>query len=554
MPDTQIFERNMLAITSCQGPICANKIRNSKAAENMEVDIVKSGKAVPFIVVNGKKAYFHSRFDPVREAERLAQSFNKEGYYVFLGLGAGYEVEAFLKRNNLIKGLVIEYGCSELRALLERLDLSHILGNRRLKFLIDPSYEELDNAIASSYIPVLDGDFFTIPLRSRTEHKQEAYSEAVKTIKSTIAAISDDYSVQSFFGKRWFSNIIRNLNLTKLPTPAIPVISEAYISAAGPSLELALDTLANRPKGSFLIATDTSLRALLENGITPDAVISIDCQHISYYHFTMGMPANIPLFLDLASPPTLARLTKLPYFFSSGHPLSRYIASKLRPFPIIDTSGGNVTHAAISLANFLGAKNIKVFGADYSYPYGKSYARGTYIYPYFYIRQSREKPAEALFSDFLYRNQSLERENDAGGLFRYITKPLVAYKERLEQLALNIPAQIDREQALGVKTKTFFYDKPKRNDSGKVFASGRPLMDPDDFLSAYEASISGLPEPAGQASVYVDELSAHDKDIWTTMLPSAAAFRREAELEPPEPSELLSTTRAWCLSVIRGAN
>jgi len=35
------------------------------------------------------------------------------------------------------------------------------------------------------------------------------------------------------------------------------------------------------------------------------------------------------------------------------------IASRFRAFPVIDTSGGNVTHAAISLAAYLGAESIQ---------------------------------------------------------------------------------------------------------------------------------------------------------------------------------------------------
>ncbi|GAB1433494.1 hypothetical protein MASR2M29_21200 [Spirochaetota bacterium] len=550
MTDDQIFERNMLAIASCHGPVYSDKIRSASASEHVHFELSKSGKAVPYMMQNGKKLFYHSRFDPEREAIKLAQTYSKEGFFVFLGLGAGYLIDAFLKSNKIVKGIIVEYGSSELKAILKFMDLSHILGDRRLKLLLDPEDDDFYKALASNYVPVLGGDFFTVPLINRTDLRADVFSRAVKSIRNAIALISDDYSVQSFFGKRWFSNIIRNLKLSALPTPPIATINEAYISAAGPSLELAMQELADRPKNTFLIATDTSLRALLENGIEPDAVISIDCQHISYYHFSLGLPPSIPLFLDLASPPTVARLAKMPYFFSSGHPLSRYLASKLRPFPIVDTSGGNVTHAAVSLANYLGAKRIKIFGADYSYPYGKSYARGTYIYPYFYIRQGRLKPAEALFSDFLYRNQLIEREEEKDGLFRYITKPLVAYKERFELLDEQLPAQLLREQGMGVITRMPLTNKAERKDAGKVFASGRPFMSPEDFLADYKADIASLAEPQGQAQAYLDALSAHDKDLWTTMLPAAAAFRRESGQHPPGPSELLAETRVWCMLVI----
>ena len=69
-----------------------------------------------------------------------------------------------------------------------------------------------------------------------------------------------------------------------------------------------------------------------------------------------------------------------------------------------------MTHAALSLAEALGAESTLLAGADFSYPEGKSYARGTYIYGYFGQSQSRLAPLEALFSGFLFRGSDMERE------------------------------------------------------------------------------------------------------------------------------------------------
>jgi len=549
--DPQLFERNMLAVASRHGPICADRIRFAKSDRRIGISASRDDKPVPYIDLAGRRAYMHSRVDPVREAERVAKEYAKPGFYAFLGLGAGYTVAAILESDRISRGMIIEYNAAILKAVLERVDLTHVLGDRRLSLLVDPSDEELDHAIATTYVPAITGDFITVPLRGRTDAAPEKYQCAAETIRGAINVISDDYSVQSFFGKRWFSNIIRNLEVSARPTPPVGPIREAIVTAAGPSLEQYFEEIRERPKSSFLIATDTSLRALLERGIEPDAVISIDCQHISYYHFLLGLPEKIPLFVDLASPPTVTRLASKPYFFSSGHPLSRYIASRFRAFPVLDTSGGNVTHAAVSLAEYLGASTIRLYGADFSYPFGKTYARGTYIYPYFDLRQSRTRPFESLFSEFLFRNHSLDREEDDDGCFRYVTKPLVAYKERLERLSTTISCRLERIKGFGVATRPTDRNFIKRRIMGKVFAAGRPFQRPDEFLSAYASDIESLPEPFSHAATYLDGLGAHEKDVWTTMLPSAAAFRREAGTKPPGPFELLVQTRAWCSTVVR---
>jgi hypothetical protein len=552
MTDPKIFERNMLAIASWHGPLCAERLRSAVADRRMGFSAAQSGSTVPYITLDGRKVYLHSKFNPEREAVRLADQYSRQGFYAFLGLGAGFGVSALLNAGRVTRGIIVEYNAGMLRAILELIDMTHVLGDRRLRLFVDPSEAELDEALASSYVPSVTGDFVSIPLRGRIDIDPDKFQGAAVSIKDSIGIISDDYSVQSFFGKRWFSNIVRNLEASAKPTPPIGPIREAIVTAAGPSLEAYFDDIAGRPRKAYLIATDTSLRALLDRGIQPDAVISIDCQHISYYHFSLGLPEQTTLFIDLASPPTVTRLASKPYFFSSGHPLSRYIASRFRAFPVIDTSGGNVTHAAVSLAAYLGAESIRLYGADFSYPFGKSYARGTYIYPYFDIRQSRIKPQESLFAEFLYRNQTLDREEEIDGSFRYVTKPLVAYKERLERMSPTLPCAVERVRGHGVAADMGL-SRPRtmRDREGRVFAAGRPFQNPTEFLSAYAQDMEALPEPYEQAAAYLDALSPHEKDVWTTMLPSTAAFRREAGIVPPAPVQILKHTRDWCIRIVR---
>jgi hypothetical protein len=264
-----------------------------------------------------------------------------------------------------------------------------------------------------------------------------------------------------------------------------------------------------------------------------------------------GLSSEMPLFVDLASPPTVTRMAAKRYYFSSGHPLDRYVAARFRAFPILDTSGGNVTHAAVSLAEYMGAGKIQLYGADFSYPFGKSYARGTYIYPYFDLRQTRLKPFESLFSAFLYRNQSLDRESDPDGSFRYVTKPLVAYRERLEALGMRSSSEIIRHRGCGVRTSIQFRGSGKSGIQGRVFASGRPFQRPDEFLAYYLAELEGLPCPHEPAATYLDDLTGRERDVWTTILPSAAAIRREAGEHTPSPVDLLAETREWCIKTVR---
>jgi len=549
LADYTIFERNMLALSTSTSYLVTKRLREAVSSENLSFEPARSGALIPILSRGGRQIGLHSRFDPEEEGRRIAQGFSQRGFYIFLGLGAGYGIQAFLQNDRISRGIIIDFDAGLIRSILETIDLTHILADKRLEFLVDPTEAELQALFVSTYIPSLYGNLSVVPLRSRVDDSNDVFQGAADCIKRLMEAVSDDYSVQAFFGKRWFTNIVRNMKKADGNTPPIGPIHRAAITAAGPSLELFVEELRALPPEVFLIATDTSLNVLLGHGIVPHAVITIDCQHISYFHFMKKLPPKLPVFMDLATPPTVARLTGSNYFFSSGHPLARYVASRFRAFPCIDTSGGNVTHAAISLADYLGAATIDLYGADLSYPFGKAYARGSYVYPYFDLRQSRLKPVESLFSHFLFRNQSLTREHDASGRFRYITKPLVAYRERLERLASQGNFQLIPHSGNGIMIKALPPAQP-RKDQGRMFAAGKTFQPARQFLEEYRQAIDELGQPVRPVGYYMGNLSARERDIWMTLLPTAAAIRRELADKDPEPEKILELTRQWCISRI----
>jgi len=509
----------------------------------------RSGETVPAIILpNNNTQPLHSMIDPVREAERLVSTITNEiGFLIILGLGGGFIPQAALKLTNA-RVIVVDYNKDSITELLNSIDYSRLIKNNRFTLLADPSNEEIKNYILENYKPSLYGGIKIIPLRTRTEYDKEKFENTAAIIQESIEIVSGDYSVQSSFGLRWFSNIIRNIRhadayadtfadifnnkyLTKKTT--LP-IRKAAIVAAGPSLDHQLSFLAElKSQNTFIISTDTALGVLLYNKINPDAVVSIDCQFISYYHF-MGnnLPDGIPLILDIASTPLLADISTLPVFFSSGHPLALYIKNYWLPFIQLDTSGGNVTYACLSLAEILGVQHITLFGADFSYINSQTYARGTYIYPYFGKKQNRLSPVESQNSALLYRNPFLPREKK-GNINYYETSFLRFYRKNLENKAAKMESVITSAPGYGAPvnlTNSGIVNSAEcgkwsdlkagtQNRERKIFLSG------EKFLEQYCSDIAGLPE-AGSTDDYIMKLNDKNRQIFTTLLPLAAAIKR----------------------------
>jgi hypothetical protein len=554
-----VFNRNLLAL-SAKNERLGSILSSARPDPCLSFETSRTGLPVPLYESKGRRIALHSLIDPEREGERLATAQPPEGFVVALGLGGAYQLRPYLLSPSTSGVLLIEYSAPLLRAILENLDLSELFVDPRVSILLDPKPADIALALLSAYIPPLAGDLRTLPLVPRTKLEPEAFALASDAVRAVLERISDDYSVQAFFGRIWFRNAIRNLFLAERPTIPMKPARRAVITAAGPSLEAGIDELlAERRRGAMVIATDTSLPALLDRGIRPDAVVSIDCQAISYYHFMKGIPEGIPLILDLASPNRLARLSPSVRFFSSGHPLCGFISSRWRRFPALDTSGGNVSHAAISLAEALGAERALLIGADFSYPDGKSYARGTYIYDYFGKAQERLDPLESRFSGFVFRTPSVLREEETGPdgrkWYRYVTKPLMAYREHLERFAADSTIVVSAFRGRGVEIRI----PPRevgRRESRPIFAAGAANEPAAAFLERYAKLLRALPKATEPASRHLSSLDHEGRDLWTTLLPSAAAFQRlarqngEGSPRRVPSAELLENTRAWALAEI----
>jgi uncharacterized Rossmann fold enzyme len=519
------FERNLLALDRDGGNLCERLSSAVTTRARYRMLESRDGRVIPSIADPGGRAHpLHSLIDPVKEAERLESHIAGAGFLLFLGLGGGYQVEAALQNEKVERVIIVDFDVDGIAEILSSKDFVAIFNDRRVSLLIDPSPAEIEKKILDWYKPLLHGNLRSIPLRTRCDADKEQFLPVVDAVNTAIEKISLDYSVQVQFGKRWFSNIMRNIALCEKQSGSVPPVVHAAVCAAGPSLDKQMGRLREKRAHLFIIATDTGFFSLADNGITPDAVIAIDCQHIGYRHF-MGKPhIGARLFLDIAAPPHLAALSASPYFFADSHPLAGFVSKYYKSLPHLDVSGGNVTYAAVSLAAALQAKTIELYGADFSYPQGKTYTRGAYIYPYFDCRQSRLEPAETLFSSFLFRSNVLTKKTKGKGWF-YQTPSLAMYKKTLVDYGTRIRSVLVPVEGDGDPISVL----PPSNPPLRFFSTGAAMMKPAAFLRFYHDAIAALPLPAGSIDGYLASLPPLQTEVFSTLIPFAASVKADRE-------------------------
>ena len=544
MDKQEFFERNLLALARFI-PLCSQLSKAVTTLNRYRFLDSPSGEVIPaWVDPCGSAHPLHSLVDPRREAKRILESeaySGEDAFIVFLGLGGGFLVEAALEQKTTALVLVMDFDINGIAELLCHRDYVKIFSDPRFHFLADPPGSAIEEYILSVYKPMLCGGIRTLPLRSRISGDSKTFDEARQAIENAIQRISADYSVQAYFGCRWFSNIIRNIKMAERTVTPLRPIRHAAITAAGPSLYFQIKRIRERRDSFFLIAADTSLPCLLSENIVPDAVVAIDCQHISYFHFMAGLPAETCLLMDLAGPPPAASQSEEVRFFSGNHPLTGYICKMWRALPEVDTSGGNVTYACIALAEKLGAATAELYGADFSYPAGLTYSRGAYIQPLFESGQNRLMPLESHYSAFLYRGP-LQKKTGKNGWY-YESPSLKFYREGLEKKSMTMNMEIIPQEGLGAPIHLYNGKRKQTERQLLLFGPGKCRMKAEEFLETYRTGIVQLQVKSN--TDFYSTLKGKERQILTTLLPVTAALKRR---HPGMPlMELMELTRDYCI-------
>ncbi|TVR30256.1 MAG: DUF115 domain-containing protein [Spirochaetaceae bacterium] len=515
-----------------------------------------ASRAGPLYAVIGddRETALHSRFDPRREASRLVDGSRSSGFCLVLGLGLGYHVRELLCQPQLQLALIVEYDGALLRAILEQQDLSDVWQDSRVQLYVDQAPRAVAAAIAQHYVPVVHGNLSTLLLRGRFDCDRALFSDAGTAASEAAEAAGADLSVQRVFGRQWMRNIITN-SLACPVQPALPHCRSAIVSAAGPSLDHRIDAIARRNADQLLIATDTSLPRLLDAGIRPDLVLAIDCQLASYLHVLATSKQQLTLVADAGVYPALRRRFSAVHLIGGGHPLLAYLRAAGVPITWLDTSDGSVTHAAVRLAVQLGAEQVEVYGADFCYPRGSAYARGSYIHSHMIGRARRTVPYASGLYRFVLERPELELDQ-IDGRWAYTTKVMRHYRHRFTNLQAELGARIVRSigaSPIDSGTAPAGVQDPRCSEPGAHAplnaASDTAAGNAHSVLVAYRQALAQIPTAHDPLWSYFDQITAAERLLWQTLFPLAAFY--SAQSRPVGTAALLEHTRDGALQLLK---
>ncbi|MDY6969943.1 MAG: 6-hydroxymethylpterin diphosphokinase MptE-like protein [Spirochaetota bacterium] len=388
----QFFNEN-LSIIRNNDPLLYNNIVNIEDSGSVNIVTSKNGDTIPEVLLNNRKIYIHSRFDPVKEAQRFIYDVEADRYDIFilLGFGFAYHVEELLRKADMGSSvLVLEKNTWMVKEAIKHRDISSVLNDNRVKILVDPDEEQMSEAlIGKSTHKVL---FLTH--RGSFQVDPEYYSNIRRIIKSYLSTKEVNIATLSKFEKRWSANIARNIKLLTC-YPGANIFYDnfkgmpAIIASAGPSLNNSIEFIRKNQDKAIIIAVDTSYKILIKNGIEPHFCVSVDPQVVNARYFEGDIKGKTILIADPTVHPSVFHLFK-------GNTAITGMAFQMMKWIEEITGergelafGGSVSTNAYDFAKRIGASPVVLVGQDLAFTSNMAHARGSYLDDQVYLRINR---------------------------------------------------------------------------------------------------------------------------------------------------------------------
>lgn len=386
-------------------------------AASWHVEPSRSGE--PTVIVDGKA--LHSRFDPIREAEKTAASVPPEAAIVVLGgLGLGYVAEALIRQAPDRRLVIAEADETMPERAASVRDLAAIFTNGNASIVSGGNPADIKNLLIGGPAGSL---IHLIVWRPSEESNPQWYGELRDAVEETARRRQVNAQTLDRFGRLW----VRNLSVNAAILPGALSLATwkdafkgipALILAGGPSLETILEKLPALMERYLIIAVDTAVSAVLRSGISPDIIAAVDPQYWNTRHLDRCARGteNALILAESATHPTVFRSLKgRPWLTRTRFPLGTVLEDAAGIEGELK-AGGSVATAAWDLARHLGCSTLTIAGLDLGFPDGITHYSGSLSRerPHFYSR--RTSPAQDLFFHALRDASPRLVESSDGGL------------------------------------------------------------------------------------------------------------------------------------------
>jgi len=207
----------------------------------------------------------------------------------------------------------------------------------------------------------------------------EEYKKFIEILDSRYYAASASIGLAYRFRQMFFENMISNLLMINGSSPLNSYINSnknipAIIVSAGPSLDKNIQTMLkykNYLDKFFIVAGNRTMGTLVENGITPNLVISVDPAQVNYDMMKKYLNQQVPFAFYEYSNKDLVKDYKGEKIY-----ISELLSHTIEDLKNLSGTyaGGSVAHTCIDTAAIMGCNPIILVGQDCAFTYDKHHS------------------------------------------------------------------------------------------------------------------------------------------------------------------------------------
>ncbi|WP_252233968.1 6-hydroxymethylpterin diphosphokinase MptE-like protein [Clostridium sp. ZS1] len=358
-----------------------------KDEERYNIETSKDNKKIIRININGKLIYLGSKYSVDRDIEYFKSNIKKINYntsIIIWGFGTGEHILELLKESSSTnKILIIE---PDEKVLIENIlsnKVEDIFKNDRV-FILNYKKGNVKNFLSKNVKDVEINNMKIVTYANYDKVYSKEYKEFSEEFIEFVNNSLIEINTSLYFSKQFFKCFVRNINKIVDSTiinqlkdkfkgmPAITV-------SAGPSLEKNIDLLKAIQDKFIIITGGRTLKTLLDKGVKPDFVCSLDPGDASYKVIEKALNSEVPLvFCEVSNYKMVEEYKGKKIFFKDLDFVN--ITDDLLEVEVDSLwLGGSVAHACISLGAYLGCDNIIFIGQDLAYTNNKYHAENASI-------------------------------------------------------------------------------------------------------------------------------------------------------------------------------
>ena len=387
-----LFEKNMDVLWK-RYPGIAKKISEiniNEINEKIQVQTAQNGQKVISIYCRDHWWGLNSMVSPEAAAEIYADRYSMRmyGLYFIYGFSDGRNIRMMIEKSDETNCFVIWEPDVEILAMAcHYFDVSDLFDNARI-FLCVPQVEDnIENIlrVVVSYLNMKLIEFCILPNYDviYTRQCEQFIQCCTDKIQDEVIAKCTRLGFNRMIPRHilyHMKNMISQRNITQIRQAFEPYhISDipVIIVSAGPSLDKNVGELRKAQGKAFIIVVDAALRTVLQAGVQPDIVCTIDPESPKRFFENLDLRNIIWAYGKWTRPWIYEEYGGSVFYQGYYSGLWNAIMSEALgyEFPQL-LSGGSVTADAFMIADYIGFRKIILIGQDMAFTNGISHTSG----------------------------------------------------------------------------------------------------------------------------------------------------------------------------------